>query len=79
MENVTMKDFANESDHISQCTQILDHMKNFGFITPLVALKHYGCMRLSGRSHQLKHRGHNIKSEKIEIDGKRYAQYSLES
>ena len=47
----------------SQCNQIIDYMKKHGSITPLEAVQHIGCLRLSGRIFDLKKAGYNITSE----------------
>ena len=46
----------------TQCDKILDYMLT-GPITPLDALREYGCMRLAARMGELKKDGWNIKSE----------------
>ncbi len=62
---------------MSQCTQILVHMKHHGSITPLEALKRYNCLRLAARIDNLRNRGHNIETDIIKRKGKRYAKYRL--
>jgi hypothetical protein len=61
----------------SQNNQILAHLKSGKTITPLQALWQFNCFRLSGRIHELKSKGWNITSEMIELNGKRFAEYSL--
>ncbi len=46
-------------------------------ITPLQALKKWGCMRLAARIAELRARGMDIKTKSITQNGKTYAQYSL--
>jgi hypothetical protein len=58
---------------------IIEHLKAGMCITPLEALKLYGCFRLSGRIYDLKKIGYDIQKE-ILIDlksSKRYASYFL--
>ena len=61
----------------SQSDQILEYLQKGYVLTPLDALKRFGCFRLSARVFDLKKRGHNI----IKIDiydnktGKKYAAY----
>lgn len=43
-----------------QCEQILRYMRDTGSITPLDALREFGCMRLGARIWDLKRRGYNI-------------------
>jgi hypothetical protein len=61
----------------AQKTQILMHMRRHGAITPLEALKLYGCFRLAARIDDLKRDGWLINSTMVSHRGKRYASYSL--
>jgi hypothetical protein len=61
----------------TQNAQILQHMKNCGSVTPYVALKRFGCMRLAARIRDLRDGGHVINSVIVSRNGKRYAAYSL--
>ena len=68
---------------MTQTNQILDHLKAHRTITPLDALRLYGCMRLGARIWDLKRMGHRIRSEivtDVNRNGEavRYAQYTLE-
>lgn len=66
------------SSPTSQTQIILRHMQVVGAITPLEALKHYGCFRLGARIYNLKEKGYQIASELIKTEtGKRVARYSL--
>ena len=47
---------------MTQCQKILNYMKEYGSITPLDALKEFGCMRLAARISDLTHRGYRIES-----------------
>ena len=49
---------------LTQCDRILRHMKDYGSIDPMVAIKEYGCMRLASRIADLRGRGHNIIAER---------------
>lgn len=48
----------------SQKRYILNHLRRFGFINPLVALREYGCLRLSARIADLREEGYNISMER---------------
>lgn len=48
---------------MTQCEKILDHLQEYGTITPLEAMAEYGCMRLASRITDLKRRGYAISSE----------------
>lgn len=62
----------------SQKAAILAHLKTGRSITPIDALREYGCFRLGARIYDLKQGGHNIYREMIETDsGKRVASYTL--
>ena len=63
---------------MSQTATILDHMRRYGGITPLQALTHYDCMRLAARINDLRADGHEIRTETVERNGKRWARYVLE-
>lgn len=45
---------------MTQCDRILRHMKDYGSIDPMEAIRDYGCMRLSARISDLKDRGYKI-------------------
>lgn len=51
----------------TQKEQILEHLEAHGSITPLEAQKLYGCMRLGARIWDLKHEGHEIVKEIVEV------------
>lgn len=51
-----------EKTRINQTDKILAYMKKNGSITPLDALREFGCMRLAARIADLKHDGHQIGS-----------------
>lgn len=62
----------------SQTARILGYLAHGHALTPIDALEKFGCFRLGARIHDLKNRGHNIKSETVESEnGKRFARYSL--
>lgn len=46
-------------------------------ITPMDALKEFGCFRLGARIHQLKKAGHHIETLSVQQNGKRFAGYRL--
>lgn len=67
---------------MTQTDRILRHLREHGSITPLDALREFGCMRLGARIYDLKRAGYQIDS-KIEWhrnrNGERvsYARYTL--
>lgn len=62
----------------TQNAQILAHLKTGKSITPLDALKLYGCFRLGARIFELRQDGHNIHSERVPVGpGKLVASYTL--
>lgn len=65
----------------SQTNQILEYMRAGNSITPLDALRLFGCMRLGARIYDLKQDGHVINTliVKDDLSGARYARYSLVS
>lgn len=67
---------------MTQCDKVLRHLRDFGSITPMEALKEFGCMRLGARIHDLKRAGHDI-TRTLEAgrnrygEETRYARYTL--
>lgn len=61
----------------SQNKSILGVLMQGKTITPMDALELCGCFRLSARIYDLREQGHNIKSEMMEVNGKRVANHSL--
>lgn len=61
----------------NQCDDILNHLENIGPLTPLDALRHYGCFRLSARIYDLRQQGYEIESKRITKRKKTIAQYTL--
>ena len=62
---------------MSQEQQILNHLKKGLTIDPIIALRRYRCLRLAARIHDLRAKGHQIKTE-MEKDGdKTWAVYYL--
>lgn len=47
---------------LTQRDKILAHFKKYGSITPLDALREFGCMRLATRIFELKEDGYKIKT-----------------
>lgn len=62
----------------SQNKRILKHLESGKSITPLQALKLFGCFRLGARIFNLRARGHAIETTRIRVgDGKYVAKYHL--
>ena len=72
----------NETSSASQKRRILEYLKEDkgNGITPLDALRLFGCLRLASRINDLRYDGWNIKTELVRDaqSGKRYARYTLE-
>lgn len=67
---------------MKQTEQIYRHLQQHGSITPLEALREYGCMRLGARIYDLKRDGHKIVAtmeSRKNAAGERvsYARYTL--
>lgn len=62
---------------MSQNDQILEHLQSGRQITPLDALREYGCFRLASRIDELRRQGHQIQTSMTTRNGKRYATYAL--
>ena len=48
---------------VTQCEKILQYMNEYGGITPIDALREFGCMRLASRITDLKRKGYIIHKE----------------
>lgn len=62
---------------MTKTDQIRAHLMNRKAITPLQALRKYGCMRLAARVSDLRAEGLEIRSTIIKQNGKRFARYRL--
>lgn len=56
---------------MTQCEKVLNYIRLNGSITPLDALREFGCMRLASRVTDLKAKGYNIVT-KMESHKNRY-------
>ena len=68
---------------MTQCEKVLRHLREFGTITPMDAIREYGCLRLGARICDLRQDGHQIKSKIVTGRNRfgevtHYAEYSLE-
>jgi len=62
---------------MTQTETILAHLQSGGSITPIDALRDYGCFRLAARIKEIRDEGHPVEMV-WETDGeKRWARYSL--
>ena len=63
---------------MSQGQQILNHLRAGKHITPLEALKRFGCFRLGARIYELKEASYPIDSKMVRLSsGKRVASYRM--
>lgn len=67
---------------MNQCEKILAYIQEHGSITPMEALNHCACMRLSARIHDLRTEGHDIRMEVVTVKNRygqkvRVSRYSL--
>ncbi len=61
----------------SQNVKIYLFLKRGGKLTPLKALKLFGCFRLASRANDLRKLGYDVKSEMVTRKGKRFSEYSM--
>ena len=73
MEQRRIYENIREELSITQCEKILDYMRSNGSITPLDALREFGCMRLASRINDLKRQGIGI-TNTIETNINRYGE-----
>ena len=66
-----------EPEHFSQRDHILEHLQAGAEITPLLALRLYGCFALSQRIGELKRLGHDIETVMTREGRKQFATYRL--
>jgi hypothetical protein len=64
-------------DLATQRDQILAHLRDGNSLTPLEALRRFGCFRLGARIWDLKQDGHDIRTELVDVNGKRVAKYRM--
>jgi len=63
---------------MTQCEQVLRHLKDEGSITQREAARRYEIYRLAARIYDLRREGHDIEKEMETSDnGKAYARYYL--
>jgi hypothetical protein len=62
---------------MTQSEWILRELKRGRMLTALDALKGCGSMKLATRVSELKRQGHNIVTEIVSKNGKKFARYSL--
>ena len=61
----------------SQKSKILKHLQEGRSITPIEALRDYGCFRLAAIIHVLREDNYNIITNMVKEGDKTYAKYSL--
>ena len=73
------EDLAPRMRGTSQKEMILEYLQLGHPITPIEALRYFGCFRLGARIADLKRDGHPIRTELVNDrnTGKRYASYTL--
>lgn len=62
---------------MSQTTAILKALQSGDKITPLDALKRFGCFRLAARIEEIRKLGHDVKVSTVKSGENRIAEYSL--
>jgi hypothetical protein len=62
---------------MNQKQQIAKYLSKGKTITPMDALKKFGCFRLAARIADLRNEGLNIATKIVTKEGKSYASYSL--
>lgn len=61
----------------SQTKQVREWLETGRSLTALDALQLFGCLRLSARIFDLREAGVHVRTDIVEIDGKRVAKYRL--
>lgn len=61
----------------SQTHAILAHLKRGHSLTPMEALRRFGCLRLAARCADLREAGYRIRSRMVSVGDKKVARYWL--
>jgi hypothetical protein len=70
-------DNCSKMSERSQNQRILQALKFGRKLTPMAALRLFGCMRLAARIYELRQQGYTIIADSIEVNGKRFRCYWL--
>ena len=62
---------------MTQCEQVLQHLRTRGTLTPIDALNEYGCFRLAARVKDLRDAGHDVVTIRESQGEKCFARYML--
>jgi len=62
---------------MTQVDAILTHLQTVGPITPIDALRDYGCFRLAARIADIRKMGITVETEIVDAGDKRFAKYSI--
>ena len=62
---------------MTQTQNILKYLRSGKRLTPLQALKKFGCLRLAARIADLRSQGHTIWTDYITVKNKTFAAYKL--
>lgn len=62
---------------MNQTQAIKDHLLKHNSITPLEALKKFGCMRLAARIRELRREGFSVQTAIVTKRGRRYGKYVM--
>lgn len=62
---------------MNQTQQIRVHLMKHNSITPLEALRRFGCMRLAARIEELRRTGFSVQSAMVSRKGRRYCRYVM--
>ena len=62
---------------MTQCEQVLQHLRTRGTLTPIDALNEYGCFRLAARVKDLRDQGHDVVTIRESQGEKCFARYML--
>ena len=62
---------------MSQNARILNHLKSGNKLTPLAALRQFGCLRLAARIYDLRNKGWDIMERRVNRGTSRVSEYYL--
>lgn len=62
---------------MTQTDRILKALQSGQKLTPMAALKRFGCFRLAARVYELRRKGYDVVATTVKRSGKHHAAYSL--
>ena len=68
---------SRRTNSVTQTARILHALQHGDRLTPIDALRRFGCLRLAARVYDLKAAGHDIQERLVRVGDTEVAEYSL--